>query len=187
MIYVCGVDEAGRGPLAGDVYAAAVIIDQNKPIMGLKDSKQLSAKIREELYYEILEKALDYSIAKSSVEEIDTINILQATLLAMQRAVNGLKIKPTKVLIDGNKAPKLDIHTETIIKGDTKINEISAASILAKVTRDQSMLELDKLYPMYEFAKHKGYGTKLHLEKIKLYGSLNVHRKSFAPIKYFKI
>jgi ribonuclease HII len=180
----CGVDEAGRGPLAGDVFAAAVILNPDNPISGLKDSKQLTATVREKLYDEIIEKALAYSIASSSVAEIDTLNILQATMLAMKRAIEGLQITPSLALIDGNKVPKLNIKAEAIIKGDTKIEAISAASILAKVTRDRSMLLLDKLYPQYSFAKHKGYGTRVHLAAIEQYGILPIHRKSFAPIKF---
>ena len=180
----CGVDEAGRGPLVGDVFAAAVILDPENPIIGLKDSKQLTAKKREMLYEEIISKSLAYSINSSSVIEIDTLNILQATLLAMKRAIEGLHIIPSIALIDGNKIPNLDIKAEAIIKGDSKIEAISAASILAKVTRDRTMVELDKLYPNYGFAKHKGYGTKEHIEAINQYGILSEHRKSFAPIKF---
>lgn len=181
-MYCCGVDEAGRGPLAGPVYAAAVILDPSKPIHDLKDSKQLSATKRERLYDEIISKALAYAVASSSVEEIDNLNILQATLLAMQRAVAQLKIQPTEVLIDGNKAPQLNIPTQTIIQGDRKVAQISAASILAKVMRDRLMVDLDHLYPQYGFAKHKGYGTKIHIQAIEQYGALDIHRKSFAPL-----
>ena len=180
----CGVDEAGRGPLVGDVFAAAVILNPENPIVGLKDSKQLTAKKREMLYEEIITKSLAYSISSSSVDEIDVLNILQATLLAMKRAVEGLVITPSIALIDGNKIPNLSIPSEAIVKGDSKVEAISAASILAKVTRDRTMVELDKLYPNYGFAKHKGYGTAEHLNAINQYGILPEHRKSFAPIKF---
>ncbi len=184
IVMQCGVDEAGRGPLAGDVYAAAVIIDPNNPILGLKDSKQLTSKKRDTLYDEIISKSLAYCITSSSVKEIDTLNILQATLLAMKRAIEGLKITPSIALIDGNKTPDLRIPAQAIIKGDTKVESISAASILAKVTRDRSLLILDELYPEYGFAKHKGYGTAIHIAAINKYGVLPIHRKSFAPIKF---
>lgn len=178
---ICGIDEAGRGPLAGNVYAAAVILDPKYPIAGLTDSKKLSASKRDILYAEIINKALAYAVAYANVEEIDRLNILQATLLAMQRAFMALKIKPDLALVDGNKSPKLDVPTQTIIKGDALVTQISAASILAKVSRDREMLELDKLYPEYGFAKHKGYGTAVHLAAIKEYGILKIHRRSFAP------
>lgn len=181
---ICGVDEAGRGPLAGRVYAAAVVLDANNPVLGLADSKKLSPKTREALYLKIIHKALSYGIAYADIDEIDKLNILQATLLAMQRAVNSLSIIPHMVLIDGTHKPKLDIEMQTIVKGDSLVAEISAASILAKVTRDREMVELDKIYPEYGFAKHKGYGTKEHLAAIKKYGVLPIHRRSFAPIKY---
>ncbi len=184
MIIECGVDEAGRGPLAGDVYAAAVILDPLKPIEGLNDSKKLTSTKREKLFEQIINNATAYSIQIATVAEIDALNILNATLLAMKRAVESLIIKPTLVLIDGNKAPSLNVETRTIIKGDSLIKSISAASILAKVARDTEMLKLDKLYPDYGFAKHKGYGTSDHLEAINKLGVLAVHRKSFAPIKY---
>ncbi len=187
MEIICGVDEAGRGPLAGDVYAAAVILDPAYPISGLNDSKKLSATQREKLSVEIKQYARAYAIAKSTVVEIDTLNILQATLLAMKRAVEQLRLAPTLVLIDGNQSPKLTYATQTIIKGDTKIKEISAASILAKVARDQAMLDIDKLHPEYGFAKHKGYGTRKHLEAINKHGVLIIHRKSFAPIKNYSL
>ena len=180
----CGVDEAGRGPLAGDVYAAVVILDPNNPILGLKDSKQLSPKKRDILYDEIISKSLAYCITSSSVDDIDNLNILQATLLAMKRAIEGLNITPSMALIDGNKIPDLNIPAEAIIKGDSKVEAISAASILAKVARDRSLLILDELYPEYGFAKHKGYGTAMHIAAINKYGVLPIHRKSFAPIKY---
>ena len=182
--YTCGVDEAGRGPLAGRVYAAAVILDIDKPISGLADSKILSQNKREELYSEITSKSIAYCIAYSDVSEIEQLNILQATFLAMTRAVDGLKVRPSLALIDGNHIPpKLQIKAEAIIKGDSKIAEISAASILAKVARDSNMRELDIEYPQYGFAKHKGYGTAEHLAAISKYGVLPIHRKTFAPIK----
>ncbi|MCE2705459.1 MAG: ribonuclease HII [Proteobacteria bacterium] len=180
--YICGVDEAGRGPLAGDVYAAAVILDVNKPIFGLADSKKLSEKKRQELYNIIIRDAKAYAISFATVQEIDKLNILQATLLAMKRAVEALNTIPSLVLIDGNKAPQLSIETKTIVKGDSLIQEISAASILAKVTRDKEMLKLDKIYPEYSFAKHKGYGTAVHIAAIEKYGVLPIHRKTFAPM-----
>ena len=181
---IAGVDEAGRGPLVGSVVAAAVILDPNNPIEGLNDSKKLTEKKREKLFVEIQEKALAWSIAEATHEEIDQLNILQATFLAMRRAVAGLSIQPEKVLVDGNQVPKgLTIACEAIVGGDATHAEISAASILAKVTRDRQMLELDQHYPQYAFAKHKGYPTPLHLQAIKKYGILPMHRKSFAPIK----
>ncbi|TXJ00263.1 MAG: ribonuclease HII [Neisseriales bacterium] len=182
---ICGVDEAGRGPLAGNVVAAAVILNPDKPIAGLNDSKKLSQKKREQLFGLIIRDSLAYAIAEASVAEIDELNILQASLLAMKRAINALNITPDKALIDGNKIPsQLSIAAEAIIGGDALIAEISAASILAKVTRDQQLIELDKLYPNYGFAKHKGYGTKLHLEAIAKHGVINgIHRTSFAPIR----
>jgi ribonuclease HII len=181
--YICGVDEAGRGPLAGRVYAAAVILNPDNPINGLADSKILSESKREKLYTEIIEKSLSYFIAYAEVEEIERFNILQATFLAMVRAINGLKIQPTLALIDGNHIPPLAIRAEAIIKGDSKVAAISAASILAKVSRDNNMLELDRQYPEYGFARHKGYGTKEHIAAIAKYGVLPIHRKTFAPIK----
>ncbi|HLX53717.1 MAG TPA: ribonuclease HII [Aquella sp.] len=182
--YTCGVDEAGRGPLAGRVYAAAVILNPDKPIMGLADSKILTQIKREELYIEIINKSKAYYIAYAEVKEIEELNILQATLLAMQRAIEGLGIQPSLALIDGNHIPpKLQIKAEAIIKGDSTVAEISAASILAKVARDNNMRELDKEFPEYGFAKHKGYATKEHLEAISKYGILPIHRKTFAPIK----
>ena len=185
---ICGVDEAGRGPLAGNVVAAAVVLDPLKPIIGLNDSKKLSEKKREALFIEIIENASAYAIAEASVEEIDSLNILQASLLAMGRAIAKLSITPTKALIDGNKIPKTQIPCEAIIGGDGLIAEISAASILAKVTRDQQLFELDKLYPEYGFASHKGYGTKEHLEAIAKYGPIKgIHRSSFTPIKQLSL
>ena len=182
---VCGVDEAGRGPLAGNVVAAAVILNPDKPIAGLNDSKKLSEKKREQLFELIIRDSLAFAIAEASVAEIDELNILQASLLAMKRAINALNITPHKALIDGNKIPpQLTIAAEAIIGGDALIAEISAASILAKVTRDQQLIQLDKLYPDYGFAKHKGYGTKLHLEAIAKHGVIDgIHRTSFAPIR----
>jgi len=176
---VCGIDEAGRGPLAGPVVAAAVVFERGTVIDGLDDSKKLSEKKREALYNEIIEKALDYSITLSTEKEIDDINILQATFKAMRNAVNSLKIKPDMALVDGDKLPGLDIDSKAVIKGDSKSTAIAAASILAKVTRDRIMLELDKVYPQYGFAKHKGYPTKAHYEMIKEHGISEVHRRSF--------
>ena len=180
---IAGVDEAGRGPLCGDVYAAAVILDPERPINGLDDSKKLSEKRRAILAIEIKEKALAWAIASSSVAEIDEINILQATLLAMRRAVAGLSIQPQLLRVDGNQDPKSDVPAMTIIKGDSLFAEISAASILAKDARDQSMYEADQHYPQYGFGQHKGYGTKAHLAALAQYGVTPLHRTSFAPIK----
>ena len=179
---VAGVDEAGRGPLAGPVLAAAVILDDFQPIAGLADSKKLSAARREALYDEIRAKALCCCIAQASVEEIDRLNILQATLLAMQRAVTGLRLKPGLVLVDGNRLPLLDVRAEAIVKGDAKVAAISAASILAKVTRDRGLLQLDQQYPQYGFARHKGYGTAEHLQALRVHGPCPEHRSSFAPV-----
>ena len=180
---VAGVDEVGRGPLAGAVVAAAVILDPNNWIEGLADSKALSEKKREALDIEIRTKALSWSLGRAEVEEIDKINILQASLLAMKRAVEGLNIQPHHLKIDGNKPIHMDISMETIVKGDSKIASISAASIIAKVARDKEMIELDKQYPEYGFAKHKGYPTKAHKEALIKYGVLSDHRKSFKPVK----
>lgn len=176
---ICGVDEAGRGPLAGPVSAAAVILPFECEIKGLNDSKKLSEKKRDELFDIIREKALAYSVAFASVEEIEEINILNAAMLAMSRAVKALNLTPDIALIDGNKAPKITIPTRTIIKGDSLSANIAAASILAKVSRDRLMYELDKEYPQYAFAKHKGYGTKVHIAAIKEYGACPHHRMSF--------
>jgi ribonuclease HII len=179
---IAGVDEAGRGPLAGPVVAAAVILDDLHPIKGLNDSKVLSPARREKLFDEIRAKALCCSIAQASVEEIDRLNILQATMLAMQRAVEGLRLKPSKVLVDGNRLPVLDVLAEAIVKGDATVPAISAASILAKVTRDRWCAELDAQYPQYGFAGHKGYGTAEHLAALRSHGACPQHRKSFRPV-----
>ncbi len=183
--YIAGVDEVGRGPLIGNVVTAAVILDPAHPIAGLKDSKKLSEKKREALAEEIKEKALAWSIAYATPEEIDKLNILHATMLAMQRAVNSLKIVPEFIFVDGNRLPEFSIPAQAVVKGDDCIAEISAASILAKVTRDAEMYTLDIKHPEYGFAKHKGYPTKLHFEKIAEYGILPEHRKSFAPVKKY--
>ena len=179
---IAGVDEAGRGPLAGPVVAAAVILDEKNPIPGLADSKTLTALRREKLFDEIRAKALCCSIAEASVEEIDRLNILQATMLAMRRAVEGLRLKPAKVLIDGNRIPVMDVLAEAIVKGDALIPAISAASILAKVSRDRWCAELDLAYPQYGFAGHKGYGTAEHLAALREHGACPQHRKTFSPV-----
>ena len=181
-VLMAGVDEAGRGPLAGPVVAAAVILHDLNPIKGLADSKKLSALRREKLFNEIRAKALCCSIAQASVEEIDELNILQATLLAMRRAVEGLRLKPQLVLVDGNRLPVLEMRAEAIVKGDSLITAISAASILAKVTRDRWCVELDQQYPLYGFAGHKGYGTAEHLAALRAHGACSQHRKSFRPV-----
>ncbi|MDC9595618.1 ribonuclease HII [Xenorhabdus anantnagensis] len=180
---IAGVDEVGRGPLVGAVVTAAVILDPAKPIAGLMDSKKLTEKRREALYLEIKEKALCWSLGRAEREEIDQLNILHATMLAMQRAVEGLSLIPDYVLIDGNRCPALAMPAQAVVKGDNLVAEISAASILAKVTRDREMAELDKQFPDYGFAKHKGYPTALHLEKLASLGATEHHRKSFAPVK----
>ncbi len=180
---IAGVDEVGRGPLAGAVVTAAVILDPDNPIEGLNDSKKLTEKRRVLLDVEIREKALAWFIGRAEVEEIDEINILQATMVAMQRAVAGLKIKPTLVLVDGNRTPDFSIPAEAIIKGDGKIAEISAASIIAKVCRDNEMCEMDDVYPGYGFSSHKGYGTKQHLTALEALGVCPIHRRSFAPVR----
>lgn len=181
---IAGVDEAGRGPLVGSVVAAAVILDPNNPIEGLNDSKKLTEKKREKLFIEIQEKALAWAIAEASHEEIDEINILQASLLAMRRAVEKLKIQPEHVLVDGNKVPQgLVMSCDAVVGGDALHAEISAASILAKVTRDHEMVALDLQYPQYGFAKHKGYPTKAHFEVIEQHGVIDQHRRSYAPVK----
>ncbi len=176
---VCGVDEAGRGPLAGPVCAAAVILPDGLVIEGLDDSKKLTEKKRDALYDIICEEAIAYGIAFASVEEIEEMNILQATFLAMKRAVESLSVKPDLALVDGNQKPSLDIQARTLVKGDAKSPSIAAASILAKVTRDRLMTKIAEEYPQYEFPKHKGYGTKLHYEKIMEHGISPVHRRSF--------
>lgn len=184
---IAGVDEVGRGPLVGDVVTAAVILDPDNPIDGLRDSKKLSEKKRVLLSEEIKVKAIAWSIGRASPEEIDTLNILHATMLAMQRAVQGLSVTPDYVLVDGNRSPTFaskqgNIESRAVVKGDDRVNEISAASILAKVVRDHEMIALDKLHPEYGFAKHKGYPTKLHLEKIIEHGVLDCYRQSFKPV-----
>ncbi len=179
---VAGVDEAGRGPLAGPVVAAAVILDDHAPIQGLADSKKLTALRRERLFDEIRAKALCCSVALATVEEIDRLNILQATMLAMQRAVKGLRLKPTKVLVDGNRLPVLDVVAEAIVSGDALVPAISAASILAKVTRDRMLDELHQQHPGYGFDRHKGYGTAEHLRALRELGPLPEHRRTFAPV-----
>ena len=179
---VAGVDEAGRGPLAGPVVAAAVILDDLRPIAGLADSKKLTAARREKLFDEIRAKALCCSIAQASVEEIDQLNILQATMLAMRRAVMGLRLKPVMVLVDGNRIQQLDIPAEAIVKGDALVQSISAASILAKVHRDRWCAEVHGQFPQYGFAGHKGYGTAVHMAALKEHGACVHHRRSFAPV-----
>lgn len=181
---VAGVDEAGRGPLVGSVVAAAVILDPNNPIEGLNDSKKLTEKKREKLFIEIKEKALAWAIAEATHQEIDELNILQASLLAMRRAVEALKLVPEHVLVDGNKVPKgLKMSCEAVVGGDALHAEISAASILAKVTRDHEMVDLDKQYPQFGFAKHKGYPTKAHFDAIAEHGVIDQHRRSYSPVK----
>jgi ribonuclease HII len=180
---VAGVDEAGRGPLAGPVVAAAVILDARHPIAGLADSKKLTALRREKLFDEIMAKALCCSVAEATVQEIDQLNILQATLLAMQRAVAGLRLKPGHVLVDGNRLPSLPMTSEAIVKGDALVPAISAASILAKVTRDRWCAQVDADYADYGFAGHKGYGTAAHLAALRVHGPCAVHRQSFAPVR----
>ena len=179
---ICGVDEAGRGPLAGPVVAAAVILDPRQPIDGLNDSKKLTAARRETLAVEIREKALAWAVAEASVQEIDRINILQASLLAMQRAVSGLSLMPEKALVDGNKCPVLACPVEAIVGGDGKLAAIAAASILAKTVRDAQMQELHVLYPQYGFDRHKGYPTALHLAALREHGISPVHRRSYGPV-----
>ncbi len=179
---VCGIDEAGRGPLAGPVFAAAVVLPVDCEIPGLNDSKKLTEKKREALFEVIIEKAVAYSVASASEKEIDEINILNATYLAMNRAFDGLSVKPDMALIDGNREPGVDAMQKTVVKGDSKSMSIAAASILAKVSRDRYMLEIAKLYPQYDFQKHKGYGTKLHYERIREHGISDVHRKTFLKV-----
>lgn len=180
---IAGVDEVGRGPLAGPVVTAAVILDPDNPIEGLADSKAMSEKKREKLFDEIKEKALAWAIGRCEVEEIDDLNILQATMVAMQRAVAGLKPQPEHALIDGNRCPKLPCTAEAVVKGDSKVAAISAASIIAKVTRDREMVELDKQYPGYGLAGHKGYPTKSHIEALQTLGVTPIHRRSFGPVR----
>ena len=181
---IAGVDEAGRGPLAGPVIAAAVVLDESRPIEGLADSKKLSANRREVLSVAIKECARYWALGRAEVDEIDKINILQASLLAMKRAVAGLTVAPDLVLVDGNQAPVLDCHVQTIIRGDVTVAEISAASILAKVARDREMTEMDKIFPGYGFSQHKGYPTELHVQAIRRIGVSAIHRLSFAPVKF---
>ena len=183
LLLTCGVDEAGRGPLAGAVFAAAVILDPQKPIVGLADSKKLSEKKRDLLAEQIKEHSLAWAVASCSAQEIDEINILQASLLAMKRAVGALRITPSEVLVDGLHCPKLNIPSRAIVKGDSKEACISAASILAKTARDAELYVLDKQYPAYGFAKHKGYPTPLHMEMLQQHGVLDIHRKTYAPVK----
>ena len=180
---IAGVDEAGRGPLAGPVVAAAVILDDLQPIKGLNDSKVLTARARDRLFDEIHAKALCFCIAQASVEEIDQLNILHATMLAMRRAVEGLRLRPHKVLVDGNRIPTLRIAAEAIVKGDAKVKAISAASILAKVHRDRLCLQLHELHPQYGFDGHKGYPTPAHLSALREHGPCPEHRRSFAPVR----
>lgn len=179
---VCGVDEAGRGPLAGPVVAAAVILDPARPVEGLNDSKKLTARRRDALAVEIREKAVAWAVAEASVEEIDAINILQASLLAMQRAVAALQPRPASALIDGNRCPRLDCPASAVVGGDGKIAQIAAASILAKTVRDAGMLELHARYPGYGFDRHKGYPSPLHLKALREHGVSPVHRRTFAPV-----
>jgi len=187
LIWVCGVDEAGRGPLVGAVVAGAVVLNPDHPIEGLKDSKKLTAKRREYLYEQILEKAKAWGVGEASPAEIDEINILQATMLAMRRAIEDLTTRlggwPDKALIDGNRCPELPILSEAIVKGDSKEPAISAASILAKVTRDRQMMSLHERYPEYGFAQHMGYPTEAHFAALRQYGACDQHRRSFSPVR----
>lgn len=186
-VWICGVDEAGRGPLVGSVVAGAVVLDPNQPIIGLRDSKKLSPARREQLYAEIMQKARAWGIGQASPSEIDTLNILQATMLAMRRAIEALSERlgewPSKALIDGNRCPILPIASEAIIKGDAKEPAISAASIIAKVTRDQQMQALHTQYPQYGFNQHMGYPTEVHIQALKQYGPCEEHRRTFAPVR----
>ena len=186
-VWICGVDEAGRGPLVGSVVAGAVVLDPNQPIMGLRDSKKLSPARREKLYAEIMQKARAWGVGQASPGEIDTLNILQATMLAMRRAIEALSERlgewPSKALIDGNRCPILPIASEAIIKGDAKEPAISAASIIAKVTRDQQMQALHTQYPQYGFNQHMGYPTEVHMQALKQYGPCEEHRRTFAPVR----
>lgn len=183
LLLVCGVDEAGRGPLAGAVYAAAVILNPERPIPGLADSKTLSEKKRDRLAIDIKQYALAWAIASSSVEEIDRINILQASLLAMKRAVEALRLTPQQVLVDGLHCPRIAIPAQAIVKGDSKVQAIAAASILAKTARDEDLYRLHALYPQYDFARHKGYPTADHLARLQQHGVSPVHRRSYGPVK----
>lgn len=180
---LCGVDEAGRGPLAGPVYAAAVILDPARPIPGLRDSKKLSQARREELALRIQRDARAWAIAHCTAAEIDALNILNATMLAMRRAIEGLAVTPTLALIDGNRCPVCAVRCEAIVKGDDKVAEISAASILAKTARDRVLVDLHAAYPQYAFDRHKGYPTALHLERLREYGVTPEHRRSYAPVR----
>lgn len=186
-VWICGVDEAGRGPLVGSVVAGAVVLDPNQPIIGLRDSKKLSPARREQLYAEIMQKARAWGIGQASSSEIDTLNILQATMLAMRRAIEALSERlgewPSKALIDGNRCPILPIASEAIIKGDAKEPAISAASIIAKVTRDQQMQVLHTQYPQYGFNQHMGYPTEAHMQALKQFGPCEEHRRTFAPVR----
>ena len=186
-VWICGVDEAGRGPLVGSVVAGAVVLDPNQPIIGLRDSKKLSPARREQLYAEIMQKARAWGIGQASPSEIDTLNILQATMLAMRRAIEALSERlgewPSKALIDGNRCPILPIASEAIIKGEAKEPAISAASIIAKVTRDQQMQALHTQYPQYGFNQHMGYPTEAHMQALKQYGPCEEHRRTFAPVR----
>lgn len=179
---LAGTDEAGRGPLAGDLYAAAVILDPNNPIEGLADSKKLSEARREKLYLEICENSLSWSISTASAEEVDRINVLQASMLAMKRAVDGLDQAPEYVAVDGNRLPDWNYDAIALVKGDARVAEISAASILAKVARDRHMYEMHEKFPDYGFDQHKGYPTKLHLDMLKQLGSCEIHRQSYRPV-----
>lgn len=180
---LAGVDEAGRGPLAGDVVAAAVILDPQRPIAELNDSKKLSAKKRDYLFDEICEKAVAYAVARASVAEIDTVNILHASMLAMHRAVDALPCCPEYVAVDGNRLPQWHYRSEAVVKGDQRVAAIAAASILAKVSRDREMIELDGVYPDYGFAVHKGYPTRAHIQALQSHGVTPIHRRSFSPVK----
>jgi len=182
-MFICGVDETGRGSAISGVWVSACILDPNRPIEGLRDSKKLSAKRREELAEEIKEKALSWSIEIATLEEVESLNVLQATLLGMKRAIYSLHIKPNKVFVDGNQLPNIDIPAEAIVKGDDLIPEISAASILAKVERDKAIKELHQMYPQYGFDKHKGYLTKEHMEALERFGPCPIHRKTYAPVR----
>ena len=179
---ICGIDEAGRGPLIGNVVAGAVVLDDKKPIFGLQDSKKLSATRRNQLYELIIQNSLAWGVGQASPAEIDRLNILQATMLAMQRAVEALRLKPTLVYVDGNRLPILDVRAEAIVKGDEKVQEISAASILAKVYRDSMCEEMHRQFPDYGFNAHKGYGTAIHLKALQTFGATPFHRKTFAPV-----